>query len=284
MSAIPELPGVRHEHVDAGGLRTHVALAGPDDGPPVLLVHGWPQHWWCWRRVIGPLADSHRVIAADLRGHGWTERTTSGYEKDRLAGDLLALVDALGIERVTWIGHDWGGYSGFLAALRAPERIERMLSISIPHPWVSRDPRLLAVLLGYQGPLSLPLVGPRVADPMLRRLLQAGRGRDRLGAADVELYASRTPAATTVAMYRSFLLRDLPAAARGRFAGQRLQVPTRLLAGAGDLVTTGLESGPVRGQPNLEVEVVPGVGHWIPEQRSELIVDWALAEPRRSAR
>jgi pimeloyl-ACP methyl ester carboxylesterase len=277
MSAPPELAGVRHDYIDAGGLRTHVALAGPDDGPPVLLVHGWPQHWWCWRRVLGPLAENHGVIAVDLRGHGWTERTAGGYEKDQLAGDLLALLDAMGLERVTWIGHDWGAYSGFLAALRSPDRIERMLALSIPHPWSPRDPRLLAVLLAYQGPLSLPVIGPRVSGPLLRRLLQAGRGADRLGDEDVELFAARTPPATTTAMYRSFLTRDLPAAARGRFAGKRLGVPTRLLAGAGDLVTVGLKPGPVPRQPNLEVEVVPGVGHWIPEQRPDLIVDWAQA-------
>ncbi len=277
MTALPELAGVSHDYVDAAGLRMHVALAGPDDGPPVLLVHGWPQHWWCWRRVLGPLAENHRVIAVDLRGHGWTERTARGYEKDLLAGDLLALLDAMGLDKVTWIGHDWGAYSGFLAALRSPERIERMLALSIPHPWTPRDPRLLAVLLGYQGPLSLPVIGPRIAGPLMRRLLQTGRGADRLSAEDVELFASRTPPATTVAMYRSFLTRDLPAAARGRFAGQRLEVPTRLLAGAGDLVTTGLSPGPVARQPNLDVAVVPGVGHWIPEQRPDLIVDWARA-------
>lgn len=257
----------------------HVALSGPDEAPPLLLVHGWPQHWWCWRRVIGPLAENHRVLVPDLRGHGWSERPARGYEKDRLAADLLALLDALGLDRVTWIGHDWGAYCGFLAALRSPERLERMLALSIPHPWTRRDPRLLAVLLGYQGPLSLPLVGPRVANPMLRRLLQAGRGADRLDDADTQLFASRTPPATTVAMYRTFLTRDLPAAARGRFADQRLEVPTHLMAGAGDLVCIGLQTGPVPGQPNLDVEVVRGVGHWIPEQRPELILQWAQRDP-----
>jgi pimeloyl-ACP methyl ester carboxylesterase len=281
MSAPPELTGIRHDYLDAGGLRVHVALAGRDDASPVLLVHGWPQHWWCWRRVLGPLAENHRVIAVDLRGHGWTQRTPGGYEKDRLAGDLLAVLDAMGLARVTWIGHDWGAYAGFLAALRSPERIERMLALSIPHPWNSRDPRLLAVLLAYQGPLSLPVVGPRIAGPLLRRLLQAGRGSDRLRPEDVELFASRTPPATTVAMYRSFLTRDLPAAARGRFAGRRLEVPTLLLSGAGDLVTIGVKPGPVPRQPELEVRVVPGVGHWIPEQRPDLVVDWVRAGTER---
>jgi pimeloyl-ACP methyl ester carboxylesterase len=281
MGPPPELPGVRHDYVDAGGLRAHVALAGPPNAPPVVLVHGWPQHWWLWRRVIGPLAETHRVIAPDLRGHGWSERASGGYGKDQLATDLLALLDALGLDAVTWIGHDWGAYTGFLAALRSPQRIERMLALSIPHPWWRRDPRLLAVILAYQGPLSLPVVGPRISGPLLRRLLQAGRGTDRLAPEDVELFASRTPPATTVAMYRTFLARDLPAAARGRFAGQRLQVPTRLLVGARDLVTIGATPGPVPGQPQLEVEVVPGVGHWIPEQRPPPIVDWALAGSRR---
>lgn len=275
MIAPPELPGVRHAYVDAGGLRTHVALAGPEDAPPLLLVHGWPQHWWCWREVIGGLAGGHRVIAADLRGHGWTERTPGGYRKDQLAADLLALLDSLEIDRVTWIGHDWGAYAGFLAALQSPERLDRMLALSIPHPWAKRDPRLLAVFLGYQGPLSLPVVGPRVAEPMLRRLIQAGRGRDRLGREDVDLFARQTPPRTTVAMYRSFLTGDLPAAARGRFAGQRLQVPTRLMVGAKDLVTIGVRDGAVSHQPKLEVDVIPGVGHWIPEQRPELILRWA---------
>jgi pimeloyl-ACP methyl ester carboxylesterase len=269
----PELPGVRHEYVDAAGLRVHVATAGPADAPPVLLVHGWPQHWWCWRHVIPSLAETHRVIAPDLRGHGWSERPATGYEKDRLAGDLLALVDALELPSITWVGHDWGAYTGYLAALEAPERIERMLAMSIPHPWSGRDPRLLAVFMGYQGPMSLPVLGRRLADPMLRRLLQAGRGGDRLSREEVDVFAQEIPASTTVAMYRSFLTRDLPAALRGKFRSRRLEVPTLSLVGARDLVTVGARPGPVPSQPQLTVEIVPGVGHWLPEQRPELVLE-----------
>src|ERR1700716_4635435 len=175
----PELPRVLHKYVDASGLRTHVALAGPEDAPPVLLVHGWPQNWWTWRHVIPTLAERFRVIAPDLRGHGWSEAAASGYEKEQLASDMLAVLDALALEQVTWIGHDWGGWTVFLAALRAPQRIERMLALCVLHPWVKRDPRRLAVLLSYQGPISLPIVGPRVAGPMVRAVLQGGRGSDR---------------------------------------------------------------------------------------------------------
>jgi pimeloyl-ACP methyl ester carboxylesterase len=275
MAEPPELPGVRHEYVDAGGLRMHVAVAGPADAPPVLLVHGWPQNWWTWRHVIPTLAERFRVIAPDLRGHGWSEAPATGYEKEQLASDLLAVLDGLAIERATWIGHDWGGWTGFLAALRAPERIERMLALCILHPWIKPDPRRLAVLLSYQGPISLPVVGRRVAGPMVRALLQTGRGPDRLDPGDVALFAEHIPLAVTVAMYRTFLTREMVPIARGRYASAALEVPTTLILGRADAVTKGTASGPVEGQPRLHVETLDRVAHWVPEQRPQAIIDWA---------
>jgi pimeloyl-ACP methyl ester carboxylesterase len=273
----PELPGVRHEYVEAGGLRTHVALAGPPDAPPVLLVHGWPQNWWSWRHVIPTLAERFRVIAPDLRGHGWSQAPATGYDKEQLASDMLAVLDALAIERATWIGHDWGGWTGFLAALRAPERIERMLAVCILHPWIKASARRMAVLLSYQGPISLPLVGPRVAGPMVRAIVQVGRGTDRLGPQDVALFAEHLPPAVTVAMYRTFLTRELLPIVRGRYAGAVLEVPTTLILGRADAVTRGTPSGPVEGQPQLRVETLDGVAHWVPEQRPQVIIDWAAS-------
>ncbi len=274
MSGPPELAGVRHDYVNAGGLRTHVALAGPEDAPPILLVHGWPQNWWTWRHVIPVLAERFRLIAPDLRGHGWTEAPRAGYEKEQLASDLLGVLDVLGIERATWVGHDWGGWTGFLAALRAPERLDRMLALCIPHPWTTPDPRRMAVLLSYQGPISLPLVGPRVAKPMVRAILQTGRGSDRLASADVALFADPISPRVTVAMYRTFLTREMLPIARGRYAGAELQVPTTLLLGARDPVTEGTPGGPVPGQPQLHVARLGGVAHWVPEQRPQAIIDW----------
>jgi hypothetical protein len=71
----PEIPGVRHDFLDVAGLRTHVALAGREGARTVMLVHGWPQKWWAWRELIPTLAKRFRVIAPDLRGHGWTGLT-----------------------------------------------------------------------------------------------------------------------------------------------------------------------------------------------------------------
>jgi pimeloyl-ACP methyl ester carboxylesterase len=279
MSEPPPLPGVRHEHLDVGGLRMHVALAGPEDGPAIVLVHGWPQNWWVWRDVIPALAGSFRVIAPDLRGHGWSAAPAGGYEKEQLATDILGVLDRLGVERASWIGHDWGGWVGFLAAIRAPERFERMLALGIPHPWVAPHPRQLA-MLGYQGPISLPFLGPRLARPMARAILRSGRGADRLAAADLGIFSDNLPPAVTVAMYRTFLTREVLPLARGRFAGSLLDVPTTLALGARDLVTRGIAAGPVDGQPKLDVEVWEGVAHWLPEQRSREIVRWATSTDR----
>jgi pimeloyl-ACP methyl ester carboxylesterase len=273
MGELPHLDGVRHEYFDAGGLRTHVALAGRDDADPVVLVHGWPQNWWSWRRVIPELSERFRVIAPDLRGHGWTDAPARGYDKEQLASDVLALLDAMGIQRATWVGHDWGGWLGFLAALRVPERLEGLLALSIPHPWVSPHPLQLA-LIGYQGPVSLPVLGSRVARPISRALLQAGRGSERLSAADAALFAEHIPPRVTVAMYRTFLTRELPALARGRYAREVLQVPTTLLVGDRDPVTLGIPRGPVDGQPQLHVRALEGVAHWVPEQRPREVVEW----------
>src|SRR3712207_37814 len=97
---LPELAGVRHRDVEVASVRLHVAEAGPAGAPALLLVHGWPQHWWCWRDVAGHLQDRFRCVMPDLRGHGWSQAPAGGYEKEQLASDLLGLLDELDLERV----------------------------------------------------------------------------------------------------------------------------------------------------------------------------------------
>src|SRR5437764_13936884 len=84
---MPHVEGVRHRYVDAGGLRVHLAEAGPVDGDPVLMLHGWPQHWYEWRGLVPLLGDSHRLLMPDLRGLGWAEVTEDGYADEHLARD-----------------------------------------------------------------------------------------------------------------------------------------------------------------------------------------------------
>ena len=86
----------------------------------MLLLHGWPQHWYCWRLVIPELAKHYRVLAMDLRGFGWTDIAWEGLDKETMADDVANVMGALEIDRACIVGHDWGGWIGYLLAHPPP--------------------------------------------------------------------------------------------------------------------------------------------------------------------
>src|SRR3954468_17880527 len=166
MPAPPELPGVTHRcHDLSTGVRAHVAHAGPQDAPAVVALHGFPQHWYEWRRVIAILKDDLRILAMDTRGLGWSGPAPDGdYRKRRIAEDAVALLDALGLERAVLLGQEWGGWAGWHAALAPPERWHGYVATGTPHPWMSPKAGLQTLpRLAYQPPIASPLLGPRIA-------------------------------------------------------------------------------------------------------------------------
>ena len=118
-------------------MRFHVTEAGPPDGRPVLALHGWPQHHWEYRDLLADPPPGLRIIAPDLPGYGWSGPAPHQWAKEDVAADVLALLDALGLDRVLLVGHDWGGYVGYLMVLRAPERFDGYLVMNMAHPWLS---------------------------------------------------------------------------------------------------------------------------------------------------
>jgi pimeloyl-ACP methyl ester carboxylesterase len=278
----PHVAGVEHRFVEAGGLRTHVAEAG--QGDPVVMVHGWPQHWYEWRKVIGPLAEHYRVICPDLRGLGWTDAPADGYEKDQLASDVLALLNELGLERVRLVGHDWGGWAGYLLCLRAPERVERYVALNILPPFIRPNLRSVVNLwrLWYQWVIAAPVIGERVVrmlatNPVLRWI--GGRQStwtDEEREAFLGQLREPERARASVRYYRTFQLKELPGLAL-RYRDAHLRVPTRILFGTGDRVqqASALEGIERRGD-DLAYELFPGVGHFIADERPDLVLDRAL--------
>jgi pimeloyl-ACP methyl ester carboxylesterase len=277
MRPFPPCDGVTHRFVDADGVRLHIAEAGRSDAPPVMLLHGWPQHWWLWREVIPALAEDFRVMAVDLRGFGWSDVTPRGYEKRQLARDMIALLDAKGIARILIAGHDWGGWTAQLMALEAPERIECLALLNIPPVWL--EARRLAPVLGrlaYQLPIATPGLGPALhRSPLLPRLLtHAGIP----GEAAVEFaQAMKEPGRALAAsrLYRTFLIREVPALLRGALNEERLTVPTRVLFGADDqAISPRLLDGFHVHADDLEIELVKGIGHFIVDERPDLVVQF----------
>ena len=273
MSAdIPHVAGVEHRFVDAGGLRTHVALAG--EGRPVLLLHGWPQHWYLWRDVIPLVAPHARLIAPDLRGFGWSDAPRDGYRKDQLKRDILALLDALGVDEFSIAGHDWGGYVGFLLALEHPQRVRSFLALNVIPPWPARDRKtaLDAWRLAYMPLLAIPGLGRRIGRAVARR----GLSDSGLDPSTVDAFAGRL-GRVTEPLYRSFL-GELPGIFRGRYSAEHLRTPTRLVFGVRDPVLTTRAAKDAAAQSDrIELELVPDAGHFVVDEKPELVADRLLA-------
>jgi pimeloyl-ACP methyl ester carboxylesterase len=120
----------------ATGITMNVALAGPEDAPPAILVHGFPESHRTWRSVAPLLEDKVRLIMPDLRGYGASDRPqdVADYATETLIADLFALADAVGIERFALVGHDWGGAIAWAAALSGNPRVTRLAIVNSPHP------------------------------------------------------------------------------------------------------------------------------------------------------
>ncbi len=114
-----------HHTAQVNGFRMHYVVAGA--GYPLVFLHGWPQTWYEWRKIIPPLADRFTIIAPDLRGLGDSERPLTGYDKRTLASDVYQLVTTLGYTKIGLTGHDWGGTVAYYLAYDHPEVVERLL-------------------------------------------------------------------------------------------------------------------------------------------------------------
>lgn len=279
MSGLPQVDGVTHHQVRARGVDFHYAEAGAGDDV-VLCLHGWPQHWYEWRHLMPALADRYRVIALDQRGFGWSEAPTDGYEKENLASDVLAVLDELGLERVKLVGHDWGGWIGFLLCLCEPERFQRYLALNILPPWTSM--RAMAPHLWrfwYQWLILSPGIGYRLhrSGKFVPKVLAGGSVRrevwdDATLRAFSDTFMEPDRARAAVQMYRVFNLREVGPIARGRYAKARLQVPTKLLFGTGDAALNhNLLAGYQQHADDMQLEKVDGCGHFIADEMPDLV-------------
>jgi len=281
---MPELENVEHRYVDVRGARLHVAELGDPAAPAVVLLHGWPQHWWSWRSLMPLLADRYRSLALDLRGFGWSEATRRGYRKEELADDVAGVLDALGIERASLVGHDWGGVVGFLVCLNHPGRVTRFVPMNTGHVWptlaLKAVPKQLAAM-AYQGLLASPGIGRRInASPrIVGRVVGAISSQTDAVLPQYEQHfaprfgdPARARAASQV--YRTFQLYEYPRWLRGLYADRRLTVPTLWLHGLGDPVfKPGMFKDIVEHADDVRIEYLEGCGHFPAEECPETVAE-----------
>jgi len=224
---------VRFSRRAGNGVTLHVAETGPENGPVVMLLHGFPEFWYGWRHQIDALAGAgYRVIAPDQRGYNTSDRPNgvAAYDLDRLADDVIALADGLGEARLHIIGHDWGAAVAWWIAIRHPHRLERFAALSAPHPavWVDamRNHPVQRRKSGYVKAFRIPflpeLLMRRRNFKVLAAALREGKRPEACADGDLERYreAWAMPGALTgmVNWYRALLARTWDPQRMGRIA------------------------------------------------------------------
>src|SRR5215207_6430480 len=216
----------------------HVAEAGPEHGPPTILLHGFPEFWWGWRSQIEILARAGlRVIAPDQRGYNLSSKPVgvAAYNLDLLARDIVELVDSYGAERVSLVGQDWGGVVASWVATKYPSRLNKLILINAPHPlaafsYLRRHPgqMLRSAYIGFFQIARLPELMLQGRDYAL--LVRSLKRSSRLGtfsAEDLAQYrrAWAQPGALTAMInwYRAILRM------RNQYDPGKLQSPTLIL-------------------------------------------------------
>jgi pimeloyl-ACP methyl ester carboxylesterase len=271
---------LRHELVDQPWGRQHVVHAGHEDRPAVVLVHGWPQHWLAWRHVIPALARHHHVVAVDLRGMGWSrDEADAPPTHAELAADVLAACRQLALRTPALVGHDWGGWLAFLAALDRPDLLSQVIGVSIAPPWLDRRALLRhAPVLAYTLPMAVAggLVAgrPGLVAGMLQRSCHTPAWQRGHDVEALRSYQERIalPSArrTTQALYGELVCTQ--ARRRSGHRTDRLGIPGAIVLGAHEPITTPDLFWRRTAPGELSVRTVTGAGHWLPEERPEGLV------------
>jgi pimeloyl-ACP methyl ester carboxylesterase len=283
VSGAPNLPAgfadtFTSRFVQTGELRQHAVIGG--DGPPLLLVHGWPETWYAWRMVMPALARDFEVIAVDQRGVGLTDKPRDGYDVGTLAGDMVALMDALGHRRFAMYGTDTGMPIAHALAVDHPDRLDRLAVSEAPLPGVSPSPPLFLPpeLNAKFWHLMFNQLPAEVNEALVR-----GREEIFFGA-EFDASAGTNKLPDDVVTYYIDALASDDDALRGSFGfyraanttiaqnqerkARRLALPVLAIGGA-ESGGEGVGNTMRLAADDVQTVVLRGAGHWVAEQAPE---------------
>jgi pimeloyl-ACP methyl ester carboxylesterase len=277
---LPEASGFDHFVVGTPGLRTHVAVIG--EGVPVVLLHGFPQHWWQWHAVAPVIAASgFRVICPDLRGAGWTVADDPRIDRETRLRDLLTLFDVLDIERAHVVSHDMGVITAMQLSYEHPERVRTAVQLAVPPGFMTFSPKLLPgfrhlpAFIWHRPAASLrgTFSEAYVAQPM---------SEATVGAHLAPMHRPDIDAAVRP-LCRRMVLPEAMRMSRGVYRRRRLTVPTLVVFGRRDRPWTEELLGricrnPERYADRVEFAYVDNAAHFIaddaPAAVARLSLDW----------
>ncbi len=285
---------IQHGYISVNGLRMHYAIAG--DGPPLLLLHGFPEFWYSWRHQFAALGAHFTVIAPDLRGYNETDKPAWGYEIDVLTRDILEFMEALGYRRAIVAGHDWGGMLAWVLAIVYPHRVERLITLNAPHPTLLQQAllrnRRQQRRSWYVGFFQLPFLPELLFSAgdyaAIERALRGMAVRPAtFSDEDIEIYkdAISKPGALTAMInyYRYLGPNNLAALCRG--TGMQVKVPTlQIWAEEDSFLGRELTFGTGRYVSDLQIRYIPNCSHWVqqeaPTEVNQAMLDFLLPQSR----
>ena len=282
-------PPVTHHFATLGNLRLHYAEAG--SGPLVILLHGFPDFWYSWRNQIEPLAAAgFRVVAPDMRGYNLSDKPVGieAYTADRIADDVARLIQALGAEKASIVGHDWGGVVGWQLAMQQTKCVEKLVILNVPHPVRFlrgiRDPRQLA-RSWYVFFFQIPWLPERMFRALnfrsLKKALRNDTTRpDAFTEEDLDRYAeawSQPGAMTSSINYYRAALRYGRETVRSH--AKRIDLPVLILWGDRDrYVRPQLAEPDSQWVTNFTLHRFPHASHWVhmdvPQRVNQLLIEF----------
>lgn len=271
-------------HIDTGEVKLHCVVEG--EGELVILLHGFPEFWYSWRHQIPFLARGFKVVAPDMRGYNLSEKPTGieAYDVSHLTSDVLGIMDNLGYDSASVVGHDWGGAVSWMTAANHPDRVHKLAVLNCPHPAVFAQNLLknpMQILRSYYMLLfqlpRLPEALLSILDfmPLKRVFTDWALREDTFGEQDLERLASAAaqPGALTSSInyYRALFRNRQLLKTREEFP--TIRCPTLLVwaeddRALGKELTFGMDryfEGP------LQVKYIPNCSHWVQQEQPLLV-------------
>jgi len=294
-AVLPESVAAESVFIETNGVRLHTVQAGPEDGPLVVLLHGFPECWYGWHRQLGPLAKAgYRVVVPDQQGYNLSDKPAgvASYQLDELAADIVGLIDACGRERAIVAGHDWGAAVAWWLGLNYPDRLSQLCIVNVPHPTVFEETlregwsqRLKSsYFLWFQLPV-LPELTTQLGDWWVaRRALESTSRPGTFSRTDLDRYRlawARPGAATGMVNWYRAAVRH-----RRQPVDPQVSTPTLVLWGAEDqFLKTSMARDSLNYCEEGELRLVEEATHWILHEEPAAVVEALLEflpEPARS--
>jgi pimeloyl-ACP methyl ester carboxylesterase len=277
-----------HLWIRTNDLSLHVVASGPEDAPLVILLHGFPEFWYGWRYQIDPLVEAgFRVRAVDQRGYNLSDKPPhiSDYRMPEMVKDVIGLIDAAGVQKARIVGHDWGGIVAWWVALMHPERVERLATLSAPHPLaLQRNLRGNIDQMRkswYVGTFQIPLLpeltlGVFNREP-LAQILQATSRSGAFSAAELKQYraAWSQPDAlgSMINWYRAYIRQPPPAPPQWE-----VTLPVMILTGDRDtFISQSLFPPSLALCENGQLHTIERASHWLLHEQPTEVTAYLIA-------